>query len=220
MCDLEDTLNFPYSWMHEWECATFCLSVNEDPVMTFTEIYFISKSLHALWVLVLSVVFQLDWSQVVVWFIFFIWTQGRVSMAVCLGSLSHWNVNPRFIFIILVDGSRFLSRMSQYIFPFIFPSIIWKLKVWCVLWLRFCSHLTRLHSTSISPVGPDVVQQTLNKLQRAFSSAVNVHTGHLLFSLKQLYTWWKFHVNSTFINTFTEKNGEAFYTLTTVHLSV
>ena len=60
-------------------------------------------------------------------FIFFLWNQLRLSLAVCLGSLSCWNVHPRFIFSILVDGSRFLSRMSRYISPFILPSIIWNL---------------------------------------------------------------------------------------------
>ncbi len=37
----------------------------------------------------------------------------------CLGSLSCWNVHSHLIFIILVDGSRFFSRTSRYIFPFI-----------------------------------------------------------------------------------------------------
>ena len=52
---------------------------------------------------------------------------GHPSFLGC--SLSCWNVHPRFIFIILVDGSRFLSRMSRYIFPFILPSIVWSLPV-------------------------------------------------------------------------------------------
>lgn len=43
-------------------------------------------------------------------FIFFLWNQLRVSLAVCLGSLSCWNVHPRFIFIILVDGSRYFIK--------------------------------------------------------------------------------------------------------------
>lgn len=34
-----------------------------------------------------------------------------------------------FIFIILVDDSRYLSRMSWYIFPFILPAIIWNVPV-------------------------------------------------------------------------------------------
>src|SRR4029434_8099543 len=47
----------------------------------------------------------------------------------------------------------------------------------------FWSHLTRLYSPSISQAGPNLVQQTLNELQHAFSSAmescvVSVHTGH------------------------------------------
>ena len=49
--------------------------------------------------------------------------------SVCLGSLSCWNVYPRFIFSILVDGSRFLSRISRYISLFFLPSIIWSLPV-------------------------------------------------------------------------------------------
>lgn len=47
----------------------------------------------------------------------------------CLGSSSCWNTHPRFIFIILVDSSRFLSQMSRYIFLFILPSIIWSVPV-------------------------------------------------------------------------------------------
>ena len=43
-------------------------------------------------------------------FIFFLWNQWRVSLAVCLGSLSWWNVHLRFIFI-LVDGSIFLVNL-------------------------------------------------------------------------------------------------------------
>ena len=77
-------------------------------------------------------------------FIFFLWNQLRVSLAVCLGSLSCWNVHPHFIFSILVDGSRFLSRMSQYISPFILPSIIWSLPVPYAekqLYSFGCSHL-------------------------------------------------------------------------------
>ena len=69
-----------------------------------------------------------DWLGPSSSFIFFLWNQLRVSLAVC-SSLSCWNVHPRFIFIILLDGSRFLSRMSRYIFPFILPSIIWSLPV-------------------------------------------------------------------------------------------
>ncbi len=61
--------------------------------------------------------------------IFFLWNHFIVSLALCLGSLSCWNVHPLFIFSFLVDGSRFLSRMSRYISPFILPSIIWSLPV-------------------------------------------------------------------------------------------
>ena len=64
--------------------------------------------------------------------------------------------------------------------------------------VQFWSHLTRLYSPSTSQACLNAVQQTLNKLQHAFSSAmescvVSVHSGHggwvhyLLFSLKQLY---------------------------------
>src|SRR4029434_5737149 len=49
--------------------------------------------------------------------------------------------------------------------------------------VQICSHLTRLYSPSISQACPNVVLQTLNELQHAFSSAmesyvVSVHTGH------------------------------------------
>ncbi len=112
-------------------------------------------------------------------FTFFLWNQLRVSLDVCLGSLSRWNVHPHFIFIILVDGSRFLSRISRYIFPFILPSTIWIFASaipWC-FWgdvqchltskhgvyygiqrVQFLSHLTRLYSPSISQVCLNVVQ--------------------------------------------------------------
>ena len=61
--------------------------------------------------------------------IFFLWNHLRVSFALCFGSLSCWKVQPRLIFIILVDGSRFISRMSRYMAPFIFPSMTWSLPV-------------------------------------------------------------------------------------------
>ena len=91
---------------------------------------------HLLWTLIFSS-FQrfsigfksADWLGHSNSLIFFLWNQLRVSLAICLGSLSCWNVHPRFIFSILVDGSRFLSRMSRYISPFILPSIIWSLPV-------------------------------------------------------------------------------------------
>ena len=61
--------------------------------------------------------------------IFFLWNQLRVSFAVCFGSLSCWKVHPRLILSILVDGSRFISRISLYMAPFIVPSMIWSLPV-------------------------------------------------------------------------------------------
>ncbi len=124
---------------------------------------------------VLSIYFLLDSSHVIGWAILL---AALISFSetiwefpwLCLGSLSCWNVHPHFIFIILVDGSRFFSRMSLYIFPFILPLIIWifpmphhdvlgwcavpfELHTWCVLWhpnIQFLSHLTKLYSPSIS----------------------------------------------------------------------
>ncbi len=110
---------------------------------------------YELWSLVLSIDFLLESSQVIGWAILAALLSfsetNWVSLAVCLGSLARWNAHPHFIFTILVDGSRFLSRMSRYIFPFILLSIIWILPVlhhdvlgwcaepfdlhtWCVLW--------------------------------------------------------------------------------------
>ena len=85
---------------------------------------------YELWSSVFSIDFQLDSSRVIDWAILaalfsFSETNWEFFLAVCLGSLSCWNVHPRFIFSILVDRSRFLSRMSRYISPFILPSIIW-----------------------------------------------------------------------------------------------
>ena len=63
-----------------------------------------------------------NWLGLCSGFLFFLWNQLRASSAVCLGSVSCWNVHPRFIFSILVDGSGFLSRVSRYISPFSPPS--------------------------------------------------------------------------------------------------
>lgn len=60
-------------------------------------------------------------------FIFFLWNQFRVSFAVYFGLLSCWKVHSRLI--ILADGNRFVLRISWYMAPFNFPSIIWILPV-------------------------------------------------------------------------------------------
>ena len=80
--------------------------------------------------------------------ILFLWYHLRVSSALCFGSLSCWKVQPRLIFIILVDGSRFISRMSQYMAPFIVPSMTWSL-----------------------PVRPDEPRTTRKGLQKDFEAA-------------------------------------------------
>lgn len=77
-----------------------------------------------------SIGFRLgDWLGHSSSFIFFLWNHLTVSLTVCLGSLSCWNIHPWFIFSILADGSKFLSRISLYFSPFIFPSLIWSLPV-------------------------------------------------------------------------------------------
>src|SRR4029434_1413930 len=72
---------------------------------------------------------------------------------------------------------------------FIFVPFV--LQTWCVLWhpfqrVKFCSHLTRLYSPSISQACPNVVQQTLNKLQHAFSSTME----SCLLSVNQAHGGW------------------------------
>ena len=42
-----------------------------------------------------------------------------VARAVCLGSLSCWKTQPRFIFNVLADGRRFSLKISWYMAPFI-----------------------------------------------------------------------------------------------------
>ncbi len=71
--------------------------------------------------LVLSIDFLLDSSQVIGWAIL----AALISFSetiwefpwLCLGSLSCWNVHPHFIFIILVDGSRFFIKNVSVHFP-------------------------------------------------------------------------------------------------------
>jgi hypothetical protein len=52
-----------------------------------------------------------------------------VILAVCLGSLSWWKVNLRPSLRSWALSSRFLSRISLYFAPFIFPSILTSLAV-------------------------------------------------------------------------------------------
>ncbi len=42
-----------------------------------------------------------------------------VAQVVCLGSLSYWKTQPRFIFNALADGRRFSLKISRYMAPFI-----------------------------------------------------------------------------------------------------
>lgn len=124
-----------------------------------------------------------------------------------LESLSCWNIDPHFIFIILSDGSRFISRMSSCFsihpsFSYIGGDMQCLLNskhgvFYGIQWVQFWSHLIRLYFPSISQAWVNVVQQTLNALQLSFSSAVesvvSLYTGrgsqvhYWLFTLKQLY---------------------------------
>lgn len=66
-----------------------------------------------------------DWLDQSSTFIFFLWNQLRVSIAVCSGSLFCWNIHPCLILIILLNSNRFFWEIFQYMTLFIFPSIIW-----------------------------------------------------------------------------------------------
>ncbi len=49
----------------------------------------------------------------------FLRSHSFVALAVCLGSLSCWKTQPRFIFNALADGRRFSLKISRYMAPFI-----------------------------------------------------------------------------------------------------
>ncbi len=49
----------------------------------------------------------------------FLRSHSFVARAVCLGSLSCWKTQPRFIFNALADGKRFSLKISRYMAPFI-----------------------------------------------------------------------------------------------------
>ncbi len=49
----------------------------------------------------------------------FLRSHSFVARAVCLGSLSCWKTQPRFIFNTLADGRRFSLKISRYMAPFI-----------------------------------------------------------------------------------------------------
>ncbi len=49
----------------------------------------------------------------------FLRSHSFVARAVCLGSLSCWKTEPRFIFNALADGRRFSLKISRYMAPFI-----------------------------------------------------------------------------------------------------
>ncbi len=49
----------------------------------------------------------------------FLRSHSFVAWAVCLGSLSCWKTQPRFIFNALADGRRFSLKISRYMAPFI-----------------------------------------------------------------------------------------------------
>ncbi len=48
----------------------------------------------------------------------FLRSHSFVARAVCLGSLSCWKTQPRFIFNALADGRRFSLKISRYMDPF------------------------------------------------------------------------------------------------------
>ncbi len=50
----------------------------------------------------------------------FLRSHSFVARAVCLGSLSCWKTQPRFIFNALADGRRVSLKISRYMAPFIF----------------------------------------------------------------------------------------------------
>ena len=49
----------------------------------------------------------------------FLRSHSFVALALCLGSLSCWKTQPRFISIALADGRRFAPKISRYMAPFI-----------------------------------------------------------------------------------------------------
>ncbi len=49
----------------------------------------------------------------------FLRSHSFVARVVCLGSLSCWKTQPRFIFNALADGRRFSLKISRYMAPFI-----------------------------------------------------------------------------------------------------
>ena len=62
-------------------------------------------------------------------FIFLFWSHSSVALAVCLESLSCWDVNLCRIQRSFAFWSRFFSRISLYLAPFIGPSILTNLPV-------------------------------------------------------------------------------------------
>ena len=62
-------------------------------------------------------------------FTFLFWSHSSVALAVCLGSLSCWNVNPRRSLRSFALWSRFSSRICLYLAPFIVPFILASLPV-------------------------------------------------------------------------------------------
>ena len=62
-------------------------------------------------------------------FTFLFWSHSSVVLAVCLGSLSCWNINLRHSLRSFSLWSRFSSRICLYLAPFIVPSILRSLPV-------------------------------------------------------------------------------------------
>ena len=77
---------------------------------------------------------QWDWSLGFGWghsrtFTFLFWSHSSVALALCLGSLSCWNVNLQHSLRSFALWSRFSSRIYLYLAPFIVPSILTRLPV-------------------------------------------------------------------------------------------
>lgn len=70
----------------------------------------------------------IGWTIPTRWFSFSV-TNCDCPLPYPVGWLSYWRIHSRLILSLLVDGSRFISRTSLYMAPFIVPSMIWSLLV-------------------------------------------------------------------------------------------
>lgn len=116
-----------------WQWQLQDASCMEKLVTCIVQVWFFIKNnlqiwkapFYELWPLDLAIDFQLDSVWVIGWANLYFLSLKTIE------SFLDWNIHPHFIFIILVDGNRFLSRMSRCIFPNILPSSIWSMQVPC-----------------------------------------------------------------------------------------